>query len=275
MAARGYESVRAQLYSDWELCISDNASTRHDVLEELRRYAELDERIEVLFRETNGHISANSNSALALASGEFIALMDSDDELPEDALYWAAEEINRHPEVDLIFSDEDKIDTDGRRFDPYFKPDWNPALILSQNLFSHLGVYRRSLVEEVGGFDSAFDGSQDHDLVLRCADASDPSRIRHIPRILYHWRAIQGSTASSEGGGAKPYAWNAGARAIEAHLRRNGIEGSVSRACGIYYQVDYAPPRELPKVSIITTFGVPPGSARALHEGVTGPHDLP
>ena len=184
------QSVRAQLYPHWELCISDDASTLPGVKELLREYADKDERIHVVFRDTNGHISANSNSALSVATGDFIALMDADDLLPEDALYWVVEEINAHPNVDLIFSDEDKIDIEGRRYDPYFKPDWNPALMLSQNMFCHLGVYRHSLVKKVGSFRLGFEGSQDHDLVLRCADATQSSKIRHIPHILYHWRAL-------------------------------------------------------------------------------------
>ena len=243
------ESVRSQLYPDWQLCISDDASTCPGVREELRKYAEIDDRIKVFFRQDNGHISANSNSALTLAQGEYIALLDSDDILPNHALYCIAEEINAHPEADLIFSDEDKINEQGRRFEPYFKPDWNEALMLSQNAFSHLGVYRRSLVEQVGGFRVGFEGSQDHDLLLRCAELTSPARIRHIPRVLYHWRAIAGSTAASAN--VKPYAWAAGARAIEEHLVRKGIAGKVSRAVGGYYQVNYQPVPETPKVSIL------------------------
>src|SRR5262249_24286317 len=148
--------------------------------------------------------------------GEFIALLDSDDILPEHALYCVVEEINAHPNVDLIYSDEDKIDEEGRRFEAYFKPDWNEALITSQNLFSHLGVYRRSLVEKVGGFRIGFEGSQDHDLVLRCAELSGPERVRHIARVLYHWRAIPGSTAANAN--TKPYAWDAGARGVQEHF---------------------------------------------------------
>jgi len=247
------ESVRAQLYPHWELCISDDASTLPGVEELLRDYADKDERICVVFRDTNGHISANSNSALSVATGDFIALMDADDLIPEDALYRVAEEINAHPDVDLIFSDEDKIDIEGRRYDPYFKPDWNPALMLSQNMFCHLGVYRRSLVKKVGGFRLGFEGSQDHDLVLRCADATQSSKIRHIPHILYHWRAIPESTASRSE--VKPYAWDAGARAIEEHLARNGIRGKVTRALNIFYQVRYDPSREWPKVSVVMPSG--------------------
>jgi GT2 family glycosyltransferase len=246
---RAIESVRAQLYPNWELCISDNASTSSHVREILNAYAQIDERIRIFYRDTNGHISRNSNSALALATGEFVALMDSDDELAEHALFWVANEILCHPDVDLIYSDEDKIDVVGQRYDAYFKPDWNPALMLSQNTFSHLGVYRRSLVEKVGGFRAGFEGSQDHDLVLRCADVSAPERIRHIPRVLYHWRSMQGSTAVSID--AKPYAWQAGAHAIKEHCERHNIAANVSRARSQFYRVDYEVGARLPKVSIV------------------------
>ena len=148
-----------------------------------------------------------------------------------------AKEIVEHPEVDLIYSDEDKIDESGRRFEPYFKSDWNPALMLSQNAFSHLGVYRRSLVEKVGGFRAGFEGSQDHDLVLRCALATSPERIRHIPQVLYHWRAVGSSTAAKRG--AKPYAWDAGRHAIEEHLVQRGLRATVRRAPLEQYQVEY------------------------------------
>lgn len=211
-------SVQSQLYPDWELCISDDASTRDGVRDMVSDFVRRDRRIRANFRHGNGNIAVNSNDALSLASGTFIALLDADDVLPQHALYWVAREIIEHPDADLIFSDEDKINEQGKRFDPYFKPDWNQALMLSQNAFSHLGVYRRSLVEKVGGFRVGFEGSQDHDLILRCAEVIAPARIRHIPRILYHWRAIPSSTAASTD--AKPYAWNAGARAIEQHLTK-------------------------------------------------------
>lgn len=252
------DSVRAQIYTGWELCISDDASTRSDVRDELRRYAEHDPRIRLNFRSTNGNISANSNDALSLASGDFIVLLDADDVLPEHALYWVAAEIDAHPDADLIFSDEDKIDADGRRFDPYFKSDWNPALMLSQNAFCHLGVYRRALVEKVGGFRIGFEGSQDHDLALRCSRATEAKRIFHIPRILYHWRAIETSTAAD--GAAKPYAWDAGRRAIEEHLTHLDISAEVGHAefAPNFYQVQYPLPPPHPRVSIlIPTTGEP------------------
>jgi O-antigen biosynthesis protein len=251
------ESVRHQIYPYWELCISDDASTRAGVQPLLERYAAQDRRIRVTFRNENGHISQNSNTALGLASGDFIALTDADDLLSEDALFWLAREIALHPEVDLLFSDEDKIDRWGRRFNPYFKSAWNPALMLSHNAFSHLGAYRREIVEEVGGFRKGYEGSQDYDLVLRCAERTTVDRIRHIPRVLYHWRALPGSTAVS--GSAKSYAWEAGRAAIADHLQRLGIRGLVQRALISDYQIAYDVPVPAPLVSIIvpTTLSSP------------------
>jgi GT2 family glycosyltransferase len=241
------ESVRRQIYPHWELCISDDASTRGGVRPLLESYAAQDKRIRIAFRPANGHISANSNSALDLAGGDYVALLDADDVLTEDALFWVAHEIALDPQTDMIFSDEDKIGPQGR-FDPYFKPAWNTALMLGQNAFCHLGVFRRSLVEQVGRFREGREGAQDHDLALRCADATTPERIRHIPRILYHWRATAQSTAATLE--TKPYAQNAGLRTIEDHLRRKGIKGSVELA-GNFYQVFYQVPEPAPLVSII------------------------
>jgi len=243
------ESVRRQIYPFWELCISDDASTIEGLRELLQSAAASDPRIRVSFRESTGNISVNSNAALDLATGDYLALLDADDMLPEDALYWVAREISLHPEADLIFTDEDKLDAGGRRFDPHFKTAWNAALMLSQNAFSHLGVFRRSLVENVGRFRSGYEGAQDLDLVLRCSEATDPDRIRHIPRVLYHWRASAGSTAA--GLAAKPHAWLAGQRAIADHLARRGVAANVAPACGSYYQVNYDLPQPAPLVSII------------------------
>jgi glycosyltransferase involved in cell wall biosynthesis len=250
------QSVQSQLYPNWELCLSDDASTLDRVRDVLRGFGRQDPRIRISLRESNGNISANSNSALALASGQFIALMDADDALPEHALYWVAKEIIAHPDADLLYSDEDKIDEQGKRFDPNFKTEWNPALMLSQNAFSHLGVFRKSLVERLGAFRLGLEGSQDHDLVLRCALQTSAKRIRHIPRILYHWRAIASSTAARIG--AKPDAWHAGRRAIEDHLAQRGLRASVKRAPSEQYQVDYELPAPPPRVSIlIPTTGNP------------------
>lgn len=246
---RAIRSVRAQLYPDWELCISDDASPNPEVRRLLQAQAAGDPRIRAAYRNSNGHIAANSNTALALATGDYVALMDDDDELAEHALFWVAREILLHPDADLIYSDEDKIDERGRRFAAYFKPDWNEALILGQNFFSHIGVYRRSLLTRAGGFRVGYEGSQDHDLVLRCAELTRPERIRHIPRVLYHWRARAGSTATDVE--VKPYARTAGVRALQDALARRGIAGKVELPRENYYRVDYRPPAQLPSVSIL------------------------
>src|SRR5262249_45367064 len=149
---RALESVQAQLYPDWELCVADDASTAPHVRRVLEHAGAADPRIRPIFRTTNGNIAEASNSALAAARGEFVALMDSDDELPAQALYLIAEELAAHPDADLVYSDEDKIDERGRRSSPYFKPEWNPELLCSQNYFCHLGVYRTALARAVGGF---------------------------------------------------------------------------------------------------------------------------
>jgi glycosyltransferase involved in cell wall biosynthesis len=243
------DSVRAQLYPHWQLCIADDASRAAHVRAVLEHYRTIDRRIEVCYRRDNGHISAASNSALALAKGEFVALLDHDDLLPEHALYLVARAVIEHPELDLIFSDEDKIDAEGTRFDPYFKPDWNPDLLLSQNMFSHLGVFRRSLVEAVGGFRQGYEGSQDYDLVLRADARTSPERIHHIPHVLYHWRAISGSAALAPE--EKGYASRRARQAIADHLATQGVDAEV--LAGRFpncHRVRYAL-REPPLVSVI------------------------
>jgi len=256
-------SVQSQLYPNWELCISDDASTLNDVRSMLLDFAKHEAKIRLLLRKENANVSINLKSALSLASGEFIALTDADDLLPEHALYLIAKEIVQHPNVDLIYSDEDKIDESGKRYDPHFKSDWNTALMLSQNAFGHLGVYRKSLVEAVGGFRSGFEGSQDHDLVLRCALQTSPDRIRHVRRVLYHRRAIESSTAHNRG--VRPNAWDAGRRAVEDHLALRGLRASVKRAPLDQYQVEYELPVPQPRVSVlIPTTGNPSLLARCL-----------
>jgi glycosyltransferase involved in cell wall biosynthesis len=192
------ESVRAQLYTNWELCVADDASASPTVSAVLQEFANLDPRVKWVRRPLNGHISEASNSALQLATGEFVALMDHDDLLAETALYEIVVELNAHPDADLIYSDEDRINDDGKRHSPYFKTDWNPELFLGQNLINHLGVYRRSLVGKVGGFRKGFEGSQDYDLALRIICATSDDKIRHIPAILYHWRGGSVTASFSE-----------------------------------------------------------------------------
>lgn len=245
------ESVRRQVYPFWELCIADDASARPEVRRVLEHYAKRDRRIKVIFRERNGHIAEASSSALQIANGEWIALLDHDDELAPHALYAVACAINEHPNARLIYSDEDKIDEIGHRFDPYFKPDWNYDLFLGQNMISHLGVYHAELVRRVGGFHKGMEGSQDYDLALRCIEQLGPGQILHIPRVLYHWRAIQGSTAMSMD--EKSYAAVAARSALQEHLKRTGVTDAnveINR-CGYRIRRRAGLSANAPKVSLI------------------------
>lgn len=212
------ESVRGQLYEDWQLCIADDGSTRKDHFPILKDYAARDPRIQVRFLDKNLGIAGASNAALGLATGDFVALLDHDDELDDAALFEAALVLNEHPDTDFIYSDEDKIDLDGRRRDPFFKPDWSPTTFLSYMYTCHLGVYRKSLIDRLGGFREGLNGSQDYDLVLRFTELT--SRIRHIPKLLYHWRMTPQSTALSLSN--KPYAEQAGCRAVADAMQRRG-----------------------------------------------------
>ena len=246
--AEAIESVQGQLYPHWELCIADDASPDPAVRPLLEKYAREDARIKLVFREQNGHISAASNSALQLVAGDWVALLDHDDLLSEHALYCVANSIIENPSVHLIYSDEDKINEVGSRHSPYFKCDWNPDLFYSHNMITHLGVYRTELVKKIGGFRIGFEGAQDYDLALRCIECILPSQIVHIPRILYHWRVHNGSTAKSSD--SKPYAMLAGERAINEHFSRTGVKGKVTFV-GHGYQVEYNLPEKPPLVSII------------------------
>lgn len=243
------DSVLHQLYPHWELCIADDASGNPAVREYLKSVQRQHAQVRVLLRSENGHISAASNSALELARGRYIALMDHDDLLPEHALYWVAQTLARHPDAAVIYSDEDKIDQQGRRSAPYFKSDWNAYLFRSQNMISHLGVYRRDLVEDVGRFRVGFEGSQDYDLALRCTEKLNPAQIVHIPRVLYHWRIHAGSTAVASD--EKPYAVHAAVKALVDHLHRTGRKGEVELLPFGMYRVHYALPEPAPLVSLI------------------------
>jgi glycosyltransferase involved in cell wall biosynthesis len=244
------DSVRGQLYQDWELCIADDASTDPVVRKILEDFAGRDPRIKVVFRERNGHISAASNSAIDVATGEFIALLDHDDLLPEHALFWIADAINAHPNAQMLYSDEDKVDATGNRSQPYFKPDWNVDLFYSYNVFSHLGVFRASLVHTVGRFREGFEGAQDYDLALRCIEHVLPAQIVHVPRVLYHWRIHPESTAQAAS--AKPFAADAGARALGDHMERLGRDAQVEVLEGVGgYRIRYELPAAPPLVSIV------------------------
>ena len=243
------ESVINQVYPYWELCIADDASTNPRVKALIKTYADKDTRIRFIIREKNGHISAASNSALELASKEFIALLDHDDVLHPLALYFVAVEINAHPDSVIIYSDEDKITKRGKRLDPYFKPDFDYELLLSQNMVSHLGIYRRSAVIEVGGFRIGLEGSQDYDLLLRVLETCKPDQIHHIPRPLYHWRISNKSVARDVN--IKPYAVDAGNKALQEHLARRSVKAHVEFLPELAgYSVTYDIPKE-PSVSLI------------------------
>lgn len=232
------QSVQNQFYPNWELCMADDCSTDESVRPTLEKYAQSDERIKVVFRSENGHISRATNSALEIATGEFVALLDNDDELAPIAFYEVVKALNENPELDLIYSDEDKIDMQGNRFDPAFKPDWSPDLLLGTNYISHLGVYRRSIMNEIGGFRPGFEGSQDYDLVLRFTEKTTAQRIHHIPKVLYYWRILPTSTAADQS--TKGYAFEAGLKAVQEALVRRGIKGTAHHAAGNgLYDVEY------------------------------------
>ncbi len=242
------ESVLNQHYENFELCIADDHSPRPHVREVIKEYASKDSRIKYTFREVNGHISECSNSALALADGEYIALFDHDDLLTEHALYYVVEALNRDKSIDLLYSDEDKVDMANNRFMPYFKPDFNIDLLYSNNYFCHFGVYRKSIIDKIGGFRKGYEGSQDHDLVLRAVKETTFDKIYHIPHIIYHWRAIAGSTARSLD--SKDYTINASINALEDSLKNYGVKVTTGKCHG-HFRVIWPVPEKEPLVDII------------------------
>jgi GT2 family glycosyltransferase len=226
--------------------IVDDGSDDQEVIEFLSQLASLDERIRVCFRESNGGIAAASQDALNLAKSDFIALLDHDDELHHVALETVLKYLAVNPTCDYLYSDEDKIDQNGCHFDVFLKPDWSPERLRGQNYCCHLSVFRTELARDVGGFRREFDGSQDYDLILRVTESA--RAIVHIPEVLYHWRAIPGSTAISSD--EKPQAYLAAQRAVQEHLRRIGIDGSVEDGGYGYHRIIRHIKNE-PRVSII------------------------
>ena len=265
-------SVKAQIYDNWELCIADDASKQPHIREFLEAEARAEPRIKLVFREENGNISAASNSALALATGDFVALLDHDDVLAPHALAIMAEAINRHPGADILYSDEDKLDADGHRYGAYFKPDWNPELLYGQNFISHLGVYRTSLVRGLGGFRVGFEGSQDYDMALR-ATAATASEIVHVPHILYHWRVYPGAGTFTSTQMAR--AVDTARRAIKEQLAGKNIEGSVGDAGYNYHRVFRANPAVWPRVSVIVSVRQHPETLSDCMEGLLEKTDYP
>lgn len=218
-------SLHGQTFHDWELCLVDDGSTRTDVLDELRRFAAADARVTLVERESAGGIVAASNEALGMARGEFVVLVDHDDRLEADALSVVAAALDADDTIDYLYTDEDKLAPDGTVYDVFHKPDWSPERLRSQNYCTHLSVLRRSVVADVGGFREGFDGSQDHDLILRVTERA--RTVHHVPAVLYHWCITPGSAAGDAD--AKPYAREAGRRAVADHLARLGIEATVER----------------------------------------------
>jgi GT2 family glycosyltransferase len=215
------DSVRCQQHGHWECCIVDDASTVPHVRPVLAEAASADARIKVLCLDENVGIAAAGNAALSMATGEFVAFLDHDDRLAPHALARIAKALSDEPGLDMVFSDEDQLDAKGRRLRPYFKPGWNPDLLLGQNCVSHLGAYRRRLVCSLGGLREGFEGSQDFDLALRVSQVTPDARIRHIPEVLYHWRQSRGSysatrAAACEDSARRAIASHVGARATVA-----------------------------------------------------------
>src|SRR5581483_6510886 len=245
------QSVLAQSYTNWQLCIADDASTRPEVLETLSEFADADKRILVTYQPERGGISATCNAAWQMASGDYIAFLDHDDTLSPHVLAHICEALEQSPEADFLYSDEDKLDRFGKRYDPFFKPDWSPDLLLSENYICHLLVIRKDLAEKVGKFDSACDGSQDYDLILRASEQA--SCIKHIPKVLYHWRAGVASTASTIEN--KQYALNAAQEAIRRYCLRSGkpMQVTPSNIVGRWRMRYEIPPDT--RVSIIIASG--------------------
>ena len=217
------DSLLNQSYDNFEICISDDHSTLEETIEVLKEYEQKYDQIHVTYRKKNGHISEASNTAISLAKGEFIALIDNDDTIEKDSLYYVVEALNQNKKLDMIYSDEDKIDFKGNYMEPHFKPDYSPDTLMGVNYICHLCVLRTSLVRKIGGFRKAYDGSQDYDLFLRITEKT--KEIYHIEKVLYHWRQTATSTAGYLGN--KSYAYLAGKKALEDSLKRREIKGEV------------------------------------------------
>jgi len=246
---KAIESVIAQHYSHWELCIADDASTKEDTLALLKAYATQYQQIKILFRKTNGHISHASNSALKLVTGEYVAFLDHDDMLAPNALSEVVATLNRRPEAKLLYSDEDKIDENGGRYEPHFKSDWNADMLLSQNYLSHLLIVEKSHLDRVGHFREGFEGAQDYELILRITESLSASHIVHIDTILYHWRAHTGSTALHPE--EKGYTSEAGLNALKNYIARKPYPMCAEKGLlPNLFKVTY-PLAEEPLVSII------------------------
>jgi GT2 family glycosyltransferase len=249
MLREAIASVEAQLYANWELCVVDDASTAPHVADILQQAAQRDHRIDPLFQDEQTGIAGATNAGIGRASGTFVAFMDHDDMLAPHALAAFAAEIEKSADLAMIFSDEDHL-VHGRRASPYFKPGWNPDLLLGQNMVCHLAVFSRTLLSELGGVRYGYDGAQDYDLALRAADALGPRRIRHIPDILYHWRQTPESFSARQAEKCQA----AARRALADHLFL-GAGARRERGLPQWTQVEFPLPQTLPSVSLILPNG--------------------
>jgi GT2 family glycosyltransferase len=242
-------SIQAQTYSHFEICIADDASTDPELLKYLNALVEGDGSIKLCFRHQNGHISAATNSALDLASGDFIVFMDQDDLLAQDALQWLAYEASSNQDAMLLYSDEDKIDANGNRYQPHFKPNFSPHLLLGQNYISHLTSMKKSLVDLLGGLRVGYEGAQDHDLLIRALPYLNKDNVIRIPRVLYHWRAIEGSTASSPE--AKGYTNTAAVKSVQGYLDQHEAGATAVMGRGANTVKVQRPIKQNPLVSLL------------------------
>ncbi len=247
---RCIQSLADQHYANWELIVVDDASQREDLRELIDDWSSRDERIRAFYLERNEGIAGATNFGIKQARGEFIGFVDHDDELTPDALTWMTHMLNEQPEALWLYSDEDLMSTSGRCHSPHFKPDFSPEFLLSNMFTCHFSVYSAEILQQSGGLRSGLDGSQDHDLALRLSEIVPRETIVHIPRVLYHWRVIPGSTA--KGITAKPAAPAAGRQAVRDALERRNLKGTVTshEVCETMYQIEFAP-RSSPRVSII------------------------
>lgn len=249
---KSIKSAQLQTYKNIEICIADDGSTRSETLAVIEG-SRSDPRVKVVIRSRNGHISEATNTAFALSTGAWTTILDHDDMLHPSAIEELVNAVSDNPNAQVIYSDEDKIDEYDRRFSPFFKPDFSSELLSSQNYFNHLTAYRSDAIRGVGGWRRGFEGSQDFDLNLRIIEHINPMNIVHIPKILYHWRAVKGSTALC--GDEKSYAQQAAERALEDHVSRLGISSKVEPVSGTkYHRLHHLLPKPPPLVTIITEY---------------------
>jgi GT2 family glycosyltransferase len=244
------ESVKSQNYTNWELILVDDASEKTDHFQLLKEFSDGDKRIKVRYLKDNVHISASTNVGVGLAKGDYVTFLDHDDELSANALFEICKVINTNPFVKIIYSDEDLMSESGERVAPHFKSDWNIELLRAHNYVTHLCCYDATLLNNLGGMRLGYEGAQDYDLILRASFVVDTKDIFHIPKILYHWRMVEGSTALSSG--AKSYAKDAGLKALTDYIMAVDVSATVAHADREnFYTINYSLPEKLPKVSIV------------------------